>query len=115
MRMMKTPDEHAASGTKDGRINALLCEVFGGDHHVRWEKVKYEPFEQRSYCFRADCSTFDGDLLTRIVVAAHRFRVRVEIMPGGTRLKLWMSARSEDGAMHERHPGLAALAERTNQ
>lgn len=96
---------------KQERCCSLLSDVFGGAHHVQWSRVKYEVFEQVSYCTHADLATWDGSLLTRLVVGAHRDRVRVEIMPGGPgRVKLWLSARQEDGAMHERHPGCDHLA-----
>ena len=89
------------------RIRDFLCEVFGGSHHVTWDRFKPQVFEQATYFFHQDCSTFDGDLLTRIVLSAHAHAIRVEIRPGGRYIKLWMSARTRDGLMHERHPTLS--------
>jgi hypothetical protein len=56
-------------------------------------------------------STFDNNLLTRLVVAAHEHHVRVEISPSSRMtVEVTVHPRTPNGAMHERHPGAEALS-----
>ena len=58
-----------------------------------------------------ELATFDGDELTRLVVAAHAHRVRVAVnahCKGYLRLQL--NPRGEAGRSDQRHPGPARLA-----
>lgn len=63
--------------------------------------------------YRGDLSTFDGDELTRLVVAAHRHRVRVGIS-GRMRniMTIYLHPREDTGNTMVRHPGLEHLAAR---
>jgi hypothetical protein len=63
--------------------------------------------------YRGDLSTFDGDELTRLVVAAHRFRVRVGIS-GRCRyvMTVFLHPRDDHGSSTARHPGLESLSAR---
>ena len=102
--------ERAKAESRSGR---LLSEVFGGRHHVQWPSFKLEAIGQASYTFIGDCSTWDFNTLTRLVVAAHAHAVRVEIINGGPRrLKLWLSPREREGPMHVMHPTLAQALSR---
>ena len=57
-------------------------------------------------------STCDSDELTRIVVRAHRLRVRLCICPSFNGLKLYLHPREADGDLMTRHPGLDDLIAR---
>lgn len=62
--------------------------------------------------FRGDMATFDGDEMTRLVVAAHRERVRASLSARcrGV-LTLMLHPRDADGAFMQRHPGLERLVQ----
>lgn len=93
----------------ESRPGRLLCEVFGGAHHVQWPSFKWLKHGwSASYMFYGDCSTWDFNTLTRLVVAAHAHAVRVEIVNGGPRrLKLYLHPRTREGRSDQRHPTLA--------
>lgn len=100
------------------RIEKVLCEVFGGSHHVDWKRLKPQAFGQASYTVPDGIlSTWDGDNLTRLVVSAHAHGVRVEVMNGGPRrVKLFLSERqNRDGTFYERHPTLAQHLKRLGE
>lgn len=97
----------------ESRAGRLLCEVFGGSHHVQWPSFKLEPLGQASYVMHfGSLSTWDFDSLTRLVVAAHAHAVRVEIVPAMRYLKLWLSPRDRTGPIYKSHPTLAQWLER---
>jgi len=54
-------------------------------------------------------ATWDTDGLTRLVVAAHEHRCRVEIRPSMDYLVVTVHPRQADGNLYERHPGVDAL------
>lgn len=60
---------------------------------------------------RGELATFDGDEMTRLVLAAHREYVRVSVS-GLCRghLQLYLHPRQPTGSGFERHPGLERLA-----
>ena len=89
----------------EDRVRAVLATAFRGIHHVPgWRQRK--PFgEGLTVTVIADLSTFDGDYLTRLVVAAHEECVRMTVDPGGPRrlcLRFW--SRMREGRLYERHP-----------
>lgn len=58
-----------------------------------------------------ELATFDGDELTRLVIAAHQYRVRVAVVAhcrGYIRLQL--NPRGDTGRTDQRHPGFERLA-----
>ena len=57
-------------------------------------------------------STWDMDELTRIVVRAHKLRVRVCISPDFNGLKIYLHPREAEGDLMTRHPGLDDLIAR---
>lgn len=60
-------------------------------------------------------STFDLGILTSLVLAAHAWRVRVQLghsVPG--KVKITMHARASEGSISTRHPGLSDLIERAS-
>lgn len=55
---------------------------------------------------RAELATFDGDELTRLVMAAHRERVRLAVIAHCRgHLRLLLHPRQTTGSSMERHPG----------
>jgi len=98
-------------GSFEERAEALLSRVFGGMHHV------YNLKKEARYwtCIHSgDCSTFDGDTLTRLVFAAHDYCIRVQLSNGGPRaLQIMLHPRNgRTGSMYERHPTIEQSLER---
>lgn len=65
--------------------------------------------------FRGDMATFDGDELTRLVLAAHREQVRAGLharCKGVLTLHLHPRNRQPEGSLYARHPDLGNLARR---
>lgn len=77
------------------RIEHVLARAYRGIHHVLgWDKRKPLSADTLSVVVPYAISTYDYDVLTRLVFAAHEDAVRVEIAPAGPRhLKLYLSAR----------------------
>ncbi len=58
-----------------------LSEVFGGDHHLPQQVHKYGfGIAVNHY---GSISTHDFDQLTRLVLAAHKYAIRIEIASSG--------------------------------
>jgi hypothetical protein len=60
----------------------------------------------------ASFSTYDDSSLTILVIAAHRYRCRVDISQRRGVTCVMVTPRSDSGPFYEYHPGLADLAER---
>jgi len=86
----------------DVRAEHLLATVFGGMHHV--DRLKKTP--RYWTCIQpGDFSTYDFDVLTRLVFAAHDNCCRVSISHGGPYcMKILVSDRKRTGGVTERHP-----------
>lgn len=93
------------------RAESVLSFVFDGMHHVY--DLKKHPIYW-SCIHSGDMSTFDFDLLTRLVFAAHHYCVRASVGNGGPRaLKIMLHPRSgRDGRFSQRHPTLMQALER---
>ena len=95
---------------------AALAAIRRGFHHILKLKA-CGPFGVAA-SFYISPSTYDDDMLTRIVLIAHQMGVRIEIGPSGPGLiKLMAHARITGDNKHEldfseRHPSLDALAQR---
>lgn len=93
------------------RVESIINHAFGGLHHVR----KFTEHKEARYSWwtcnvSADIiCTVDLDGLTRLVVSAVEYGVRVEIEPAGPRhLKLLLFPRYQRGGeYHERCPRLS--------
>lgn len=92
------------------RAQAVLDAAFRGRHHIPGNvKVgadgKWVWLEAN---VSGGVSTFDYDVLTRLVFAAHDLCVRVEIQrSGGSLIRLMLSPRyTREGSTMDRHPGL---------
>ncbi len=85
------------------RMERVLSVAFRGIHHCPRLKKEYRNLWTVTV---SPISTWDFDQLTRLVIAAHHYGVRVEIEPGGPRrIKLVLTPRSSrDGCFSKRHP-----------
>ena len=86
-----------------------LSSVVRGDHHLGKVKPNGDGIAVTIY---AEVATFDDDLMTRLVLAAHRDAVRISIASSsGLRLKITAHPRRHgDGQYWQRHPSLTELA-----
>lgn len=99
------------------RCLGLLASWVGGTHHIRdhmsVNRVDWTHPWHVSICFRCNVSTFDFDLLTRLVFLAHDLLIRVDLEGASTRyFRLMLSVRHKrQGEVNERHPTIeGALA-----
>jgi hypothetical protein len=84
----------------------MLCYVVGGAHHV-CAKIKPCSTNGIEVNIRDGIwATFDSDYLTKLVVCAHEYCVRVEISSSGPgRIKLRLHKREgRKGRLWQRHP-----------
>lgn len=93
------------------RAEAMLSRVFRGIHHVHNLKRGHGMWTCLHY---GDLSTFDSDILTRLVLASHEYCIRASIQNGGPRtLKIILHPRtSRDGNYFDRHPTIEQAIER---
>jgi hypothetical protein len=91
----------------EDRAEQALSRVFRGMHHVY--SLKKTP-RYWTCIHSGDASTFDFNTLTRLVLAAHEYCVRIEVTNGGPRaLKIWVHNRTcREGCINERHPTIEA-------
>lgn len=93
------------------RALGVLAFAYSGLHHVvylnraRWRDGDYPSLQ---ISVPDQLSTYDGNTLTRLVVAAHDLAIRIEIMAGGPRrVKLFISPRQREHlSVWGRHPAL---------
>jgi len=103
---MKATNEKKEISPEVERVaERVLDTAFHGIHHVEhWHRRKARGSSGLEVSTGHDLSTFDGDYLTRLVVAAHDECVRLTIEPSGRgMLKLVFFPRVRDGRMFERH------------
>lgn len=108
------------------RCVGLLATWLGGTHHIT-DHISVRRIPEKSWtnkwqfivCFHRDVSTFDFDLLTRLVFLAHDLLIRVELSAAAPRyLRITMSPRLfREGNFNDRHPTIeeALKAWRGNQ
>ena len=89
---------------------SFLAMLYGGEHHIPGKLKEFG--EGWMVTTTAPAATFDGDLLTRLVVLAHRECVRVQVEPAGFYLRISLHKRQRTGATWERHPTLRGALER---
>jgi hypothetical protein len=83
--------------------------IFRGEHHI---PGKVEAFGMGwSVVGRFSLATYDGDLLTRLVLCAHKHAYRVEVQGAGGfgRLRIAVWKRKRRGSMDERHPDIQSV------
>ena len=91
------------------RAERMLEITFRGLHHCpKIHKIPYKIIGNEYWAvnYSGDLSTYDYDLLTRLVVAAHDNCIRVSICSSGPRLvKIRLDNRTKRvGMFHEQHP-----------
>ena len=103
---------HGVTPEIEARCLRVLSCAFRGMHHIDgWLRRKplWRGIEVSTH---QSLATFDFDLLTRLVVAAHDEAVRVEIAPSGPRLlKIQLWPRERTGSMLRRHPNIEEAIE----
>lgn len=87
------------------KIELFIDYVFGGLHHTHLVELKEVCYYIK---FWDNLATWDGNKLTKIVVAAHDLGLRVDAEPSGMRgMRLMIHNRaSREGREMERHPTL---------
>jgi hypothetical protein len=104
------------------RCEELIYRVFGGTHRLRAKPIKeYGP--KQDPCSRwtlkigqRELSTYDDDLLTKLVIASHQYAVRATILTAGMHLRIILWERKRDGQLFfEKHPTLEVAVEAFNK
>jgi hypothetical protein len=97
--------------TKEEAIK-FFAEFFKGEHHI---PVGLKPWGE-GWCVNTKIclSTFDSNDLTRLVLMAHEYAVRVELIQAGLAgIKIVIHQRTREGRMFERHPTIEQVLEMT--
>lgn len=109
--MSKKPLREPLAPESEERFKRVLAVAFLGLHHCDgWERRQ----THTGFCSPAgdmmsvttfqDLATYDGELLTRLVIATHEEAVRVSIENGGFKrlvIRLWY--RKREGRHSQRH------------
>ena len=99
------------SPSESGLRVADLLDRWVGLHHIpekHLAKVDWaNPIWQELLWDDGCLSTFDFDMLTRLVFLAHDMAIRVEVNPCMRHLKLMFHPKKRDGQFSARHPTLA--------
>lgn len=94
--MAETMDKAAAT--------AFFSLFYGGQHYLPGEVKEYG----HGWCINdryARLSTYDFNGLTKLVLMAHKYAVRVDIQPSGPKMiKICIWQRKREGSFSERHP-----------
>ena len=86
------------------KIELFIDYVFGGRHHTQ---AVVDNGGHYIIKFYQDLSTWDANVLTAIVVAAHDLGLRVDVQPNGTRaLRLMIHNRTQRESVMKGHPTL---------
>jgi hypothetical protein len=99
------------------RVADLLGDLFEGIYHLEnsaLRKVEWERDEWMSVTLYGSMATFDGNLLTRLVVLCHDRMIRAEVKGAGPGyLKVSFSPRTvrEGGEYWKRHPTMEGAVE----
>lgn len=94
------------------RCFRVLDIAFRGIHHVDGWWNRRALWGGVEISTRQDLSTFDFDLLTRLVVAAHDEAVRVSVSPSGPGMvKIMLWPRQREGDFSKRHPTMEQAIE----
>ena len=87
----------------------ILTKLFQGMHHIpksQIEKMNWEHDRFLSFTYGGSMATFDGNMLTRLVILAHEYKVRVEITPCNFKYFTinFHNRINRNGRYYERHP-----------
>lgn len=104
--MTEKPIRPGEMSANQYRCYAMLCDAVGGSHHI-YGKVFPATDNGITTVISGSLATFDGDALTRLVVLAHDYCVRLEVSPASSRhLRLYLHARYREGSIWKRHPNI---------
>lgn len=83
----------------------FLSQVYFGKHHIP-DRGKLERWGYGwKYKDSSTYATFDFDKLTRLVLLAHKYAIRVQIFPCNMQyLNISIHKREREGQITERHP-----------
>lgn len=101
--------------TLEQKVDHFVSKVFGGEHHCR--KVVFAGNHYVVVPNTPSVSTFDGDRLTRIVLASHELGLRAELTNHGMiGIKILLHSRTtrKVGKYWERHPTIEDAVEAYN-
>ena len=90
-----------------GQAVEFFAELFLGEHHIPRSGVK-EFGLGWAVIYDGGFSTFDADMLTRLVFLAHDRCVRTDVSRAGTHMRISIWQRVREGWMSQRHPTLEA-------
>ncbi len=103
--------------TFEARAEAMLDRAFSGIYHI--QRLKRFPGPRPYWTFTEhSLSTYDFDMLTRLVLGAHEYCLRIEISQGGPGcIKVWVHPREgrEGCSMSKRHPTIQQAIDRWNK
>lgn len=89
------------------RVAELLDDVFAGIYHIEQSVSEAEWSNNHHISIRLarDLSTYDNDLLTKLVFASHHYAIRIEVNPRSNRyLTIMFHGRQRGGRIFEHHP-----------
>jgi hypothetical protein len=91
---------------------AFFAELYMGEHHIPAEIKKWGP----AWCINdhGDLSTYDFNMLTRLVFLAHDKCYRASVMNSGPRMvkiAIW-KRKQREGNICERHPTIEEALEK---
>lgn len=101
--------ELADSTDARSRCELVLARAFRGIHHVPQWETRERAGDGYWIKLPYALASYDGDALTRLVVAAHDECVRIEILPHSrAAVKVLLHPRERDGQVWARHPTMEA-------
>jgi hypothetical protein len=94
----------------------LLGQVYAGIYHIHSEvlhpRADWSDERRIEITTFQDLSTYDFDILTKLVVLAHDMAIRLTIAPASSRyLRLIFHKREREGHISRRHPSLEQAVE----
>lgn len=104
--MAEKPIRPGEMSANQYRCYDMLCDAVGGSHHI-YGKMFPATDNGLTTVISNSLSTFDNDELTRMVILAHDYCVRLEVSPASSRhLRLYLHARDREGSIWKRHPDI---------
>lgn len=99
------------NSTFEERCEELIYHVFGGIHRLSKKPTKSSGSRLMSAFWalsirQREMSTYDDDLLTRLVIYSHKYAVRACVKTAGMHLRVVLSERKREGQFFERHPSI---------
>lgn len=116
MSKKKTPERATTPEALEieRRAACVLERAYRGLHRVRYWDRRTVSERSVTVSVPGEISTYDWDVLTRLVIAAHDGAVRVDISPGGPGLlRLVLSPRERTGGITWSHPTMEQAIETT--